>query len=860
MANLSCGATGPRSRSAASSISAEAVGTASLATKESAPAPARSHEVALLDRKALGPFVARDAAGGLVAWIMARDRGDGQDLVVVPLAPDGAPLRDARAVARVPREVTALVVQPTGGPQRGWLIAWSALADRGESLSVLGIAADGTAHGTPGDVQRTSDHIKWLTLVSTPRGALCIWAEETASANANMLTVPLDPDGKLRGMPARIASGIAGWQAVSAGEGAALALVSAGPSDDRAASGTLAWLRVDSEGRPLGRPVAVINRPSVSGDVDVVELGGRWLLAWTDRTGQDAQIVLAAIDATGRVEGPAPAMSPVGGCSLVALASGGHGTAALAWDEPRGHDKPTRELHLAAVSAQGDLAARSVTSLEVASGTTTELVPDGSGYALLTSARACLADMSDRACVGPIVPTVLRFGDTLEPSQAEPLFVGTGGRDPAVVAWDLRCEAERHCSVLAAPSQFPTPVYSVDVIARTSPFAVPLTAALPPDAPRVTGLATLASGQPYADLGAVKLGDATLVAALSESREGPDVRRRSSARITLFCADDAGHLLDRPRVLTTRAVAVGGVAMALGGRTEDDAALAWVARDAGDPEVHLARIDARGHTVREVRLTQTEGEASDVALAWAGDGWLVAWVDGRMGNGEVYAAKVDRELKRTAGDQRLTHAPGDADDVAVAVQGDVAWVAWSDPRDNPREGVADIFVMTLHAADATRASDDVRVLATDRHSRTPWLLPSTNGDALLGWIEDAPSGLEGPGAAMIARIDRTGHVAATPVPLLFVPGERPTGIVLARELGGARAVVSHAGREGVDLDAVGLTEDGAPSKNVFRLLELDAPPSFDVAFRVAGDAIVFDDVGASSGEHRVRRASILWKR
>ena len=54
------------------------------------------------------------------------------------------------------------------------------------------------------------------------------------------------------------------------------------------------------------------------------------------------------------------------------------------------------------------------------------------------------------------------------------------------------------------------------------------------------------------------------------------------------------------------------------------------------------------------------------------------------------------------------------------------------------------------------------------------------------------------------------------------------------------------------------------------LVDLDAPGSFDVALALAGDALVFDDVGVTApggtavasgtGAHRVRRAAVEWHR
>src|SRR5205807_2678156 len=110
-----------------------------------------------------------------------------------------------------------------------------------------------------------------------------------------------------------------------------------------------------------------------------------------------------------------------------------------------------------------------------------------------------------------------------------------------------------------------------------------------------------------------------------------------------------------------------------------------------------------------VQLTSAKGDASDVAIAWAGDGWVVAWVDARDGNGEVYATKLDTRLARVAKEERITRAPGDASDVAILARGDVVWLAWADPRESPNDGFADVYVASLRARDATKIDPETRV-------------------------------------------------------------------------------------------------------------------------------------------------------
>jgi hypothetical protein len=830
--------------------------------EEAAKAPAQSHRVATIQRKAIGPFAARTEKGALVGWIVAADIGGQQQLVVTPLGADGAPLEAPKAVADVPDEVTSLVVRPAGGARGGWVAAWSALLDRGESLTVIGLAPDGRARAKAADVQRTSDHIRWLDVVPTKSGAVCVWSEETPRGAANVLVAPLDADGKPREMPVRVAQGVEGWAVAPSDDGAGLALVtrpSGNAGDTKAEAGQLWWLRIDAEGRPMAGARPIGSSPTVSGDVDAVASRGQWVLAWTDRTGEDAQVMLATVDPAGRVQGPRRAMDAVGGSVLVALASGASGVG-LAWEEPRGRARPMRAMHLAAVSEDG-LSASPMSAMELEAGGSVELTATDTGFAFLGTAPRC---SSRESCDGEEMPTFVRFDARMAPAQAEPLFVGDVAdvRVAATLGWSLRCAGD-HCSALAATSETPTPVYSVDLPPRVAPFVAPMTRPPPADAPRVTGLATVASGLPFADVSATHLGDVTLVATLTSAVDANEKagRRPPGATVAVRAFDAEGQPLGPPAPLTSHAVSVGGVALAAGAQPDDGAALAWVAREDGDPHVHLAKLDRHGRRVGEVSLTGTRGEASSVALAWAGDGWLVAWVDGRDGNGEVYAAKVDRALARVGRDERVTRAPGDASDVSLAVSGDLAWVVWSDPRESPREGLADIYVTTLRTSSATRVGDEVRVLATAAHSRSPEIAATGDG-AVVVWIEDSPGEIEGPGAAMTARLGASGHVEGTPQRLPLAAEGRPRSIALASAAGTLHVVVARAVHGEMTLDAV-VVPSGAPTPTPagpWPLLDIDAPSAFDVALALSGDTLFYDDTGRAPGSHRIRRAAIAWHR
>ncbi len=200
------------------------------------------------------------------------------------LAPDGAPVGTPRLAASVPEEATSLIVRAAGS-HGGWLLAWSGLLDWGESLSVLGLTPEGAPRAPPVVLQQTNDHIRWLDIVPTARGASCLWAEETMAGGANVLAAFLDWDGKPGAVPVRVARGVTGWTAVRAGDGIGVALVTAdskrgGPS---AGAGSLSWVRMDERGREVSAAAVISARPTVSGDVEVASTGeGAWLLGWTD--------------------------------------------------------------------------------------------------------------------------------------------------------------------------------------------------------------------------------------------------------------------------------------------------------------------------------------------------------------------------------------------------------------------------------------------------------------------------------------------------------------------------------------------------------------------------------------------------
>jgi hypothetical protein len=522
------------------------------------------------------------------------------------------------------------------------------------------------------------------------------------------------------------------------------------------------------------------------------------------------------------------------------------------------------------LDAAGAVDTNNAPVLEIEGGAPPELAESDDGFALLARVRGCTDPpvASDPPCSeARFAPAVVRFDAKLTVQSTEPLRLGDA-HVPAQLAWGLGCERDR-CSVLAAMGDSPVQISAIDLAPRANRFHAPLTPTPPPDAPRLAQLETLATGETLADVAAIAVGDRVFFATLTSALEEPGKKGSPAGGsgsgggiVALRVIGADGRLEGAPSILTRRALSVGGVAISGGEKPDDGAAVAWIARDEGDPEVHVTRVDRNGKRLQEVRLTMTKGDASDVAIAWADGGWLLAWVDTRDGNGEVYAAKVGLDLSRLARDERITNAPGDASDVTLIAREHGAWLAWADPRESPHDGFADIFAAALRGRDARPEVPELRVLGTAAHSRSPSLAVSDQSGVVLAWIEEAPMGVEaannGAYGAMFAWLDGQGHPVAEPARTRGAGDGSPTSVVLGRTGGQLRAIIARSARDELSLDALVVERGilGVP----FPVLALDGPPSLDVSMTLLGDAIYFNDEGPEAGDGRARRARLAFGR
>jgi hypothetical protein len=857
--------------------------TSALPVVKPSPPGVEDHPLVGIPEGTLGPFLARRGDVVMSAYVGASSEGV-RRVVSVPLASDGDVRDDARVIAKVPSDATMLTLFPSGGDNPGFIAAWSYLTDRGEALATVAVHDDGRPRGTPIELERTGDDIVWVSVVPTSKGAVALWAEQTHDGDANILGVALASDGAMRGLPARIAHGVTGWQVVSAPYGAALALVTpvaaAPPSHPRGSkaspdegapagpdSAAVSVLRVDVDAKAMGAPVVLAPRTHLRGDVEEVRVGDQTIFAWTDITHPDPQPVLAALDANGKLHPPQRAIVGGSGGTVVGLAGGG-AEGALAWEEPFRRGRSGRRITLARVDpATVTLDASAQASVEIQGRGAPEITDDSGGFALLAPARTCV---ENEPCGDPPpIPTYIRFDDKLAIAQVEPLRLGLL-RENAESAWGLTCGSRCLALATAPPTEAsPAPrIVSADLRHRTTPFHEPSSQAAAAGAPTIDALDTIAAGAPYADLSATRFGDGTAVAFLAATND-ETAQRDDTAIIGLRSFDAASGPLAQS-IVTKRALPVGGLSIAATDRAEDGTAIAWVARDGGDPQVHVTRLDGRGKVVHDQQLTSVKGDASDVAIVWSGEKWIVAWVDTRDGNGEVYATTLDRDGRNVGKGQRITTAPGDATDVfllalpqAVGPDGrGVVWVAWADPRESPNDGFSDVYVAQLKGRDASRVGNEVRVLATAAHSRSP-ALAAKGADVGLSWIEEAPSGADPEHAlaygAMFTWLGPEGHPSSEPVHLRVGGDGFPTSVALDGSKTTLHAVLARAAKDMIVLDGLDIAHDAAASP-AFPLVTLDGPPSLDVALGPVGDALFFNDEAADGASRRVRRATVRWRR
>jgi hypothetical protein len=435
----------------------------------------------------------------------------------------------------------------------------------------------------------------------------------------------------------------------------------------------------------------------------------------------------------------------------------------------------------------------------------------------------------------------------------------TSAREPALLAWNLSCSASP-CFALGAGGGSPAPV-----VAQPEPDGTPAELAnVERDAsdrlPALGALESLATTEPLSDVDAVTTDAGELVASVTyfdpaipyerPTKPAPDGRFapvRAQLKTQLFTQKGA----EPAHIVSYRARSLGGVALAA--RSGTEALLVWTALDAGNPQVFATLLDARGNKQRQRMITRSAGETSDVTAVRVDDGWVLAWVDERDADPEVYATKLDDQLNTRVAEQRITRSAGAATGVEALLRNESVWLVWADARDAEQPGFADVYMAELAAADLGVTSPPKALATTPPHSHSPRLAAHGDG-AAIAWIEAGSSDTEPSNGArlLLAELDARGRFVGPPEDL-NLEGD-PTAVAIDCGTRRCRGLAATQIGQSAVLWGFVWTASGAPL--VSRLCGVTAPAAALIGPVWAGDAAFFSDGSASPARLRRLRGRV----
>jgi hypothetical protein len=800
-----------------------------------------------------GPYVGQGRDGSLIAWAAAE--GEHRGWYVVPVGTNGALKGTPKRIADAPPEVGVVVVRgrPDGS---GYTIVSTRRTPLSEWVEVMFVGPNGELLAGPRALAEVHGAALWVEVVPLGERRLVLWAQPKDEL-ADVRGVVLGARGEAESDPQALATGVKAWQALAFGTGAALGTVS---GDGRV-------VLTFGDGRDAGKakPLIVSATGHAQADFDLALVQNSLLVAWSDGRDGESRVYRSVIGPDHGVQVPeGPLTPPLGEQALVrAVSRPGSARAWIAWESPAARAGDMRAFDVAGVDAGGRVTAeRGRVELESDEAAVPEFAPLADGVAALTLASACprrgQCDDSD------VMPTFVRFGPKLDVIASEPLRLEGLAGAPAELGWELSCR-DTLCFSLAALGEAPAPVFFTTLEHRSDTWR-PAGEKLGDDPPpRIRENRVLTRTDPLSDLALAKTSDGSLAAYLTDFDPAtPWVKLKHPAsdgrleplraKLALVALRGDGTVLGPEQALSIRAHSLGGIALAPGGPGAPILA-GWTGQDSGQPQVFLTLLGPDGARRSQRMLTHDKGgDVSDVALTPVGKGWLVAWVDERDHDPELYATRVDDKLARIGNEHRLTTAPGPAAQATLASLGESAVVAWADARDPAQPGEADIFVERLSTRDATPIGGERRVLATRGHSFAPELGRFGSG-FLLAWLERGSPDMPGSAGVVLQRLDAASESVGEPERLPLEAGE-PAALALDCNADTCRLVVTaFAGEDAMLLASVRrLQGEPVPLK---RIASLGSRSAASVPLALAGDELAYADE-SDDGSWRVRRALLDW--
>lgn len=830
-------------------------------------------------------------SGYLAAWI--ENDGGNHTIKVLSLDAAGKATGPAAMVLQAAEDLTWLDVLPNA---KGALVIWE--TPREERLDVMASAVIDGKPSAPALIAR--DALGWQAAATARGAAVAIVSRPAGGGEKKAKKGDADAgDAKL-------------------GQVALLEVDAAGKVESRVVVSASPTAQVDVEIALVGGRyvVAWTDERDIDASVQIATLepGGKLSSAPRRATAPSGEQALVSLVAA--PYGPVGAGGKPGAGAGGATPAPAPSRALIAWEDLSRAPQEGRLIHLATVGPDGAFGADRTGLIFSASGPP-DIAADGDGFAAVTLAPAQQASAAPGADA-PIWPTFVRFGPDLTVRAAEPVraapFAATDGV-PYLVR-GLTCHAGV-CTTLAsaagAESGPGAPLALVSLPVRASAWRAPAIREQVNARPRATAVTALYDGDHLARVAGAELGNGRSLAAwvtyyLEGSSDAGAKGKDLAATLAVRAVGPDG--LGKTTVLSDKAWSLGGVALATapgeatgagarkgakpaagvgqppGAASDADpysvaspdrpaapappdpqVLLAWVARERAEAQVYVTTLNAAGEKIAQKKLTvvprrKREGvpnEASDVAAAYDGsDGWIVAWVDTRDGNAEVYAARVDRKLQKSVPDRRITDAAGDAAEVQILPRGKEIWLVWSDSRQGGEEGNGDIYLARLDAKTLQKLAPEARLFASPEHSRSPSIAPAGTG-MVVAWIEE-PAGEAGgtAGTVRLARVDEKGLLLGAPALLPAPGGAAASSAAIACDKA-CRGVITSASNDALSLGAFEFTPGGAVSA-VKPLGTLTGSSAQDVSPTLAGASattLFFAD-DAISGSGRVRWMTIAW--
>ncbi len=424
------------------------------------------------------------------------------------------------------------------------------------------------------------------------------------------------------------------------------------------------------------------------------------------------------------------------------------------------------------------------------------------------------------------------------------------------------------------------------------------TSAANPAFPRAVTSDVLGTGDRIADLDVTSQGDRVFAAWVTYVAPGGKGRRARrahvedaavapSAKVLVRAFSDQGDVLGPPVAISVRADFVGGVALAPAptltpspspapaasaspprasakdtaptrterASPEADACLAWVGKDGPLSQVFLTKLGHAGEKGLTRVVSHSTRGTSQVALVAVREGWVVVWVDQRDDQPEVYALRVDRELRPATVERRITHTGADVSALRAISHGDDVVLAWSKQRGD--RGVSDLSTTRLDASELKPRGEDT-LIATTPQGCEAIELGALGEDVVAGWIEqdraDRDKG-EWRSSALLARIPASGSPVPTPSRIALTASA--TSLALSCAAKECHVVVAASKDEVLELHGAVWTgrDVGAPPAKLATIA--DAAPE-DVSPVLSRDWLFFGDDNLHGGG-RLRRMKVRWR-